>query len=81
MSSFNEDLFGKLLCKVNRNELRERGYVSPKLVFKIVRVKSKKNDSESIRSASRIKLDLDKAQSEAVAIISAYKDLKNYYLR
>lgn len=79
LSSFNEDLFGKLLCKVNRNELRSRAYVSPKLVFKIVRVKAKKNDSESIRSASRVKLDLDKAQSEAVAIISAYKDLQNYY--
>jgi len=79
LSSFNEDLFGKLLCKVSRNELRVRGYVSPKLVFKIVRVKEKKNDSESRRNASRIKLDLDKAQSEAVAIISAYKDLQNYY--
>ena len=28
LSSFNEDLFGKLLCKVSRNELRVRGYVS-----------------------------------------------------
>jgi superfamily II DNA or RNA helicase len=79
LSSFNEDLFGKLLCRVNRNELRVRGYVSSKLVFKIVRVKTKRNDSESKRSASRIKLDLDKAQSEAVAVISAYKDLKKYY--
>ena len=79
LSSFNEDLFGKLLCRVSRNELRVRGYVSPKLVFKIVRVKEKKNDSESRRNASRIKLDLDKAQSEAVAIISAYKDLQSYY--
>lgn len=68
-----------MLCKVSRNELRLRGYVSPKLVFKIVRVKSKKNDSENRRNASRVKLDLDKAQSEAVAIISAYKDLQNYY--
>jgi superfamily II DNA or RNA helicase len=79
LSSFNEDLFGKLLCKVSRNELRIRGYVCSKLVFKIVKVKSKKNDSESRRSASRVKLDLDKAQSEAVAIISAYKDLQKYY--
>ena len=79
LSSFNEDLFGKLLCKINRNELRVRGYVSPNLVFKIIRVGSKKNDSESRRSASRIGLDLDKAQSEAVATISAYNDLKKYY--
>ena len=79
LSSFNEDLFGKLLCKVNRNDLRVRGYVCSKLLFKIVKVKPKKNDLESKRSASRVKLDLDKAQSEAVGIISAYKDLKNYY--
>jgi len=79
LSSFNEDLFGKLLCKVNRNDLRVRGYVSPKLVFKLVRVKSKSLDSETKRDATRIKLDIDKAQSEAVAIISAYKDLCKYY--
>lgn len=79
LSSFNEELFGKLLCKVNRNDLRIRGYVAPKLVFKIIRVKNKSNDSESRRDASRIKLDIDKAQSEAVAIISAYKDLSTYY--
>jgi superfamily II DNA or RNA helicase len=79
LSSFNEELFGKLLCKVTRNDLRIRGYVVPKLVFKIVRVNPKKNDAESRRSASRVKLDLDKAQSEAVSIVSAYKDLKNYY--
>ena len=79
LSSFNEQLFGKLLCKVTRNDLRIRGYVAPKLVFKIIRVKNKLNDSESHRDASRIKLDIDKAQSEAVAIISAYKDLSTYY--
>ena len=79
LSSFNEQLFGKLLCKVTRNDLRIRGYVAPKLVFKIIRVKNKLNDSESRRDASRIKLDIDKAQSEAVAIISAYKDLSTYY--
>jgi superfamily II DNA or RNA helicase len=79
LSSFNEELFGKLLCKVTRNDLRIRGYVAPKLVFKIIRVKNKLNDSESRRDASRIKLDIDKAQSEAVAIISAYKDLSTYY--
>lgn len=79
LSSFNEDLFGKLLCKVTRNDLRIRGYVAPKLVFKIIRVKNKSNDSESRRDASRIKLDIDKAQSEAVSIISAYKDLSTYY--
>jgi len=79
LSSFNEELFGKLLCKVTRNDLRLRGYVAPKLVFKIIRVKNKSNDSESRRDASRIKLDIDKAQSEAVAIISAYKDLSTYY--
>lgn len=75
LSSFNEDLFGKLLCKVKRNDLRLRAYVSPKLV----RVKSKSLDSETRRDATRLKLDIDKAQSEAVAVISAYKDLCKYY--
>lgn len=79
LSTFNEDLFGKLLCKVNREDLRIRGYVSPKLVFKIVRVDSRRTNSESKRSAKRIGLDLEKAQTEAVAIISSYKDLCDYY--
>lgn len=79
LSSFNEDLFGKLLCKVKRNDLRLRAYVSPKLIFKLVRVKSKSLDSETRRDATRLKLDIDKAQSEAVAVISAYKDLCKYY--
>ena len=79
LSSFNEELFGKLLCRVTRNDLRIRGYVAPKLVFKIIRVKNKPNDSESRRNASRIGLDKDKAQSEAVAVISAYRDLSTYY--
>jgi superfamily II DNA or RNA helicase len=79
LSSFNEDLFGKLLCKVKRNDLRLRAYVSPKLVFKLVRVESKSLDSETRRDATRLKLDIDKAQSEAVAVISAYKDLCKYY--
>lgn len=79
LSSFNEDLFGKLLCKVKRNDLRLRAYVSPKLIFKLVRVKSKSLDSETRRDATRLKLNIDKAQSEAVAVISAYKDLCKYY--
>jgi superfamily II DNA or RNA helicase len=79
LSSFNEDLFGKLLCKVKRNDLRLRAYVSPKLIFKLVRVKSKSLDSETRRDATRIKLNIDKAQSEAVAVIAAYKDLCKYY--
>jgi superfamily II DNA or RNA helicase len=79
LSSFNEELFGKLLCKVNRNDLRVRAYVSPKLVFKLVRVKSKSLDSETRRDATRVGLDIDKAQSEAVAVIVAYKDLCKYY--
>jgi len=81
LSSFNEELFGKLLCRVTRNDLRLRGYVAPKLVVKITRVDNKSNSSESRRDASRIKLDIDKAQSEAVAIISAYRDLSKYYDR
>jgi len=79
LSSFNEELFGKLLCKVNRNDLRLRAYVAPKLTFKLIRVKSKSPDFETRRDATRIKLDIDKAQSEAVSIISAYKDLMKYY--
>jgi superfamily II DNA or RNA helicase len=79
LSSFNVDLFGKLLCKVTRNDLRLRGYVAPKLVFKLVRVKSKPLDVETRRDATRLKLDIDKAQSEAVGIIAAYKDLCKYY--
>lgn len=79
LDSYNEDLFGKLLCKVTRNDLRERGYVCPKLVFKIVRVKNKNLGSEVKRDASRLGLDIEKAQSEAVGIISAYRDLCNYY--
>ena len=79
LSTLDENLFGKLLCRVTRNDLRIRGYVAPKLVFKIIRVKNKPNDSESRRNASRIGLDKDKAQSEAVAVISAYRDLSTYY--
>ena len=79
LSSFNEDLFGPLLAKVNRNDLRERGFVTPKLLFKLLRVKSKSNSSETKRDATRIKLDIDKAQSEAVSSIVAYKDLCKYY--
>lgn len=79
LSSFNEDLFGPLLCKVNRNDLKIRGYVSPRLIFKIVKVKPISNSSESKRDSVRIGLDMDSAQIEEVGIISAYNDLKNYY--
>jgi superfamily II DNA or RNA helicase len=79
LSSFNEDLFGPLLANVNRNDLRERGFVCPFLIFKIIRVKQFRNSSEDKRNASKKGLDLDKAQSEGVAIISAFNDLKNYY--
>lgn len=79
LSSFNEDLFGKLLCKVTRNDLRIRGYVCPKLVFKIIKVKSLSNSSEIQREASREGLDINKAQSESVGIIMAYNDAKKYY--
>jgi superfamily II DNA or RNA helicase len=79
LSSFNEDLFGPLLANVNRNDLRERGFVCPFLIFKVIRVKQSRNSSEDKRNASKKGLDLDKAQSEGVAIISAFNDLKNYY--
>lgn len=79
LSSFNEDLFGHLLCKVNRNDLKIRGYVSPKLIFKIVKVKPISNSSETKRDSIRIKLDIDSAQVEEVGVISAYNDLKKYY--
>jgi superfamily II DNA or RNA helicase len=79
LSSFNEDLFGPLLAKVNRNDLRVRGFVCPKLIFKLIRVKPTLNSSETKRDATRINLDIDKAQTEAVASISAYKDLSDYY--
>lgn len=79
LDSYNEDLFGKLLCKVTRNDLRERGYVCPKLVFKIVRVKNRNVGSELKREGARLGLDIEKAQSEAVGIVAAYKDLCNYY--
>jgi superfamily II DNA or RNA helicase len=79
LSSFDENLFGKLLCKVNRNELRVRGIVCPKLVFKIIKVKSKSNSAEIKRNAKRKGVDLDKAQSETVGIITAFNDAKKYY--
>jgi len=79
LSSFNEDLFGPLLAKVNRNDLRERGFVAPKLIFKLLKIKSISNSNETKRDATRIKLDIDKAQIEAVSSIVAYKDLCKYY--
>ena len=79
LSSFDVNLFGNLLCKVNRQELKERGYVCPKLVFKIIRVKTLKNKNETKRQARRNGLDLDKAQSEAVGSILAFNDMKKYY--
>ena len=79
LSSFNEDLFGKLLCKVNRNELRARGFVCPSLTFKVIRVKSSANNAEVKRNAKRNGVDLDKAQSETVGIITAFNDAKKYY--
>jgi len=79
LSSFNEDLFGKLLCKVTRNDLRERAYVSPKLLFKCIKMKPNAIDAETKRDASRVNLDINKAQSEAVGVIVAYNDAKEYY--
>lgn len=79
LSSFNEDLFGPLLANVNRNDLRERAYVCPGLLFKIIRVKPTNNTSEDKRNASKKGLDIDKAQSEGVAVIAAFNDLKKYY--
>jgi len=79
LSSFNPDLFGNLLCKVNRKGLRDRGYVCPKLIFKLIRVKPLKNESENTRKGKRVGLDINKAQSEAVASIVAFNDMKKYY--
>jgi superfamily II DNA or RNA helicase len=79
LSSFNEDLFGPLLAFVSRNDLRERGYVVPQLLVKFVRVKTISNSSETKRDSSRVKLDIDKAQSESVGIITAFNDLKKIY--
>lgn len=79
LSSFNEDLFGPLLGLVNRNDLRERGYVTPQLVVKFVRVKPISNSSETKRDSSRVGLDIDKAQAESVGIITAFNDLKKAY--
>jgi len=79
LSSFNEEQFGPLLCKVNRNELRIRGIVTPKLLFKVIRVNEKSNSVELKRDATRINLDIDKAQVEAVGIIKAQKDIQKYY--
>jgi superfamily II DNA or RNA helicase len=80
LSSFNEEQFGPLLCKVNRNDLRVRGIVAPKLLFKVIRVNEKSNSVELKRDATRINLDIDKAQVEAVGIIKAQKDIQKYYV-
>lgn len=79
LNTFNPDLFGPLLSYVNRNDLRERGYVCPGLLFRIIKVKPLSNLEETKRDASKIGLDIDKAQSEAVSSIRAFNDLKNYY--
>ena len=79
ISSLNEEQFGPLLCKVTREDLRTRGYVCPKLIFKVIKVTPLPNASEIKRNASRDGIDIDKAQNEAVGIITAFADLKNYY--
>lgn len=79
LSSFNEDLFGQLLANVNRNDLRERAFVCPHLEFVIIRIKSLSNSSDVKREASRVGLNLDKAQGEAVSSIVAFNYLKKYY--
>lgn len=79
LSTFNVDLFGPLLAKINRNDLRIRGYVCPHLIFKMVKVNPVRIDSELRRDATRQKIDIEAAQIEAGAIIAAYNDLKRYY--
>lgn len=79
LSSFDENLFGPLLCKVNRNELRLRAYVCSKLIFKFIKIKNRATKTEIKREALRKKLNIDKAQTEAAGVIVAYNDCKKYY--
>ena len=79
VNSLDEEQFGPLLCKVTRNDLRIRGYVCPKLMLKFLMVKPLALSSEAKRNAVRKGLDIDKAQTEAAGVVSAFNDLRNYY--
>jgi superfamily II DNA or RNA helicase len=79
VDSFDEEQFGPLLCRVTREDLRIRGYVCPKLLFKFLVVKPLTLSAEAKRNAARKGLDIDKAQSEAAGVVIAFNDLLQYY--
>ena len=80
IDSFNPRQFGPLLCKVSREELRQRGYVCPFMPWKIIEIKTESSTEQEKRDASISGLDIRKAYNEAVSIIRAFNDLKkNYY--
>lgn len=80
IDSFNVNQFGPLLCKVTRNDLAKRGYVCPRLIFKIIRVNSEVYNQEAARNAAIEGLDLRKAYNEASSVVIAFNDLKKYNL-
>jgi superfamily II DNA or RNA helicase len=79
ISSFNEKQFGPLLCKITRSDLRKYGYVTPKLIFKIIKVKPISCRSENTANAKRDGIDLNKVHTEATGIIKSFEDIRNYY--
>ena len=78
VSSDNTEQFGPLLCRVTREDLRKRGYVAQKLIFKLLVVNPLTLSADAKRNAIRKGLNIDKAQSEAAGVITAYNDLTNY---
>ena len=79
VSSYYDNQFGKLLAKVTRQDLYERGFVCPGLEFRVIKLKNIWASAEDRRRIENEGVDLNKAQIEAAGIVTAYEDLKNYY--
>lgn len=79
ISSFNEEQFGPLLAKVTRQDLYERGYVCPGLLFKIIKVDNIYAAADDRRELEKKGVDINKVQIESAAIVKAFLDAKNYY--
>ena len=79
LDSYDETLFGELLIKISREELRLRGYVAPKLIVKMVYLPKINIDIEKQRKADERNLNLESATKESIATIKAFNDLKKYY--
>ena len=79
LDSFDETLFGELLIKVTREELKIRGYVAPKLIVKLLHIPDISITIEEQRKADDKNLNLRSAIRESIGTIKAFKDLENYH--